>query len=428
MFRGGSRSRGWLIGGLILATLTLAGLWLKRDHDRALRQRRVISAIASQRLDLARIELDRWLGAEPGSPQAHFLNARLAWSRNDLATVDRELNQARALGYSGPDFDRAWGLFLARGGRKREAESILKQAIAIAPDGDPEAAEALARLYLGEFRLEEAGQVLDEWARTTPTDPRPLLSRAEVDLRLSARPEVVIDRYKAALDRDPGLPAARLGLAEQLRLNQRFQEATVHYERYLESRPDDPTGLLGAGQNALELGDLDQAARLIDRALARAPRDPVALAARATVETRRGQFESAIPYLDQAEAADPFDIGIRYQRMIVLTRLGRRREADDERKAMEKIKEDQAWFSRVSLELRHNPTDLTLRAQAARWLMEHGHEQEAVEWANLVLHEQPDHPGINRIMADYYRRKGQIGLANLHETHAAPATREEPRP
>lgn len=411
----------------LVAALALV-IWLKRNHDRALRTRRVTGAIEGQRLDVARLELERWLATEPGSPQAHFLKARLAWTMNDLATVDRELAQARTLGYSGPDLDRAWGLFLARGDRKREAEAFLKQAIANAPDGDPEAADSLARLYLGAFRLDEAGQVLNEWARKAPADARPLLLRTEVDIRLSARPEVIIQRFESALDRDPLLAPARLGLAEQLRLNKRFEDAAAHYEKYLESRPDDPMGLLGAGQNAFELGRLDDAARLIDQALAKKPRDPVALGARATVEERLGHFARALPYLDRAVAADPFDAGIRYQRMIVLTRLGRRGDAEKERAAVEKLKEDQAWFTRVSLELRHNPTDLGLRAKAAQWLMNHGHEQEAVEWANLVLHDQPSHPEINRILADYYRRTGELGLANLHETHAAPANRDRPKP
>ncbi len=50
--------------------------------------------------------------------------------------------------------------------------------------------------------------------------------------------------------------------------------------------------------------------------------------------------------------------------------------------------------------------------------MEHGHADEAVEWANLVLRSDPSHPAMNRLLADYYRKKGQLGLANFHETHA----------
>ncbi len=49
--------------------------------------------------------------------------------------------------------------------------------------------------------------------------------------------------------------------------------------------------------------------------------------------------------------------------------------------------------------------------------MEHGHEDEAIEWANLVLCLDPAHPAMNRLLADYYRKRSQFGLANLHEAH-----------
>jgi predicted Zn-dependent protease len=66
-----------------------------------------------------------------------------------------------------------------------------------------------------------------------------------------------------------------------------------------------------------------------------------------------------------------------------------------------------------------NPRDPELRSEAAVWMMKHGHEDEGVEWANLVLRSDPSHPAMNRLLADFYRKKGQIGLANFHEAHAA---------
>jgi hypothetical protein len=53
--------------------------------------------------------------------------------------------------------------------------------------------------------------------------------------------------------------------------------------------------------------------------------------------------------------------------------------------------------------------------------MAHGHVEEALEWANLVLRAQPAHPAMNRLLADYYRRNGQPALANSYELHAEPA-------
>ena len=38
-----------------------------------------------------------------------------------------------------------------------------------------------------------------------------------------------------------------------------------------------------------------------------------------------------------------------------------------------------------------------------------------------VLAADPSHPAMNRLLADYYRKTGQLGLANHHEALASPA-------
>ena len=95
-------------------------------------------------------------------------------------------------------------------------------------------------------------------------------------------------------------------------------------------------------------------------------------------------------------------------------------EADDERQALERIRTDQEEFARIRSGLLASPQDPGLRSEAARWLMTHGHEEEAIDWAKLVLAAEPSHPAMNRLLADYYRKRGQQGLANFHEAFAPP--------
>ncbi len=407
---------------LVIVTTVVAGalaVWLCASVAAAWDARATRRALAEGRLEDAAQAVERWLLSSPGSAEAHFYKARIAWAQNNLATTDVELARARALGYSWQPSNRLLGLLLARTNETTEAETLLRQAIEIAGKPDPEVADALVRIYLGTFRLNEAQEVLEHWARAAPDDARPYLLQTEVDIRNNAEAEVIIARYRAALLRNPNLDRARFGLAEHLRINHRFAEANAEYAAYLKQRPDDPLGYLGAGQSALENGDEAEAVRLLDRALLLAPADPVALAARATIELRRGRFESALHYLDLAVKSDPFDRGNRYQRMLTLTRLGRWAEAEAERRTVERLQKEQERFGQISRDLRAKPLDAELRAQAACWLMEHGHEDEAVEWANLVLKSDPSHPTLNRLLADYYRKKGQAGLANLYEARAA---------
>jgi tetratricopeptide (TPR) repeat protein len=404
---------------LTLVVVTVAGFWLRgavlaRQYPRDVRR-----AIAARQFNDALQSLERWLKYAPNSAEAHFLKAQIAWIHGDLPTVDNELVRAHDLGYDSHLTDRLLGLLLARVNQPIEAERLLRRSLDRSQDADPEVAEALARLYLGTFQLGEAAAVLDRWIREKPDDARPYLMQTEIDTRNSASPPVIIERFRAALARDPSLDQARFGLATQLRLNRNHAEAASEFAAYLAKKPDDPLGYLGAGENALEMGNLATAERLLDRALELAPRDSEVLAGRAALELHRGRLESALKYFDQAVQADPHDHRNHYNRMLVLSRLGRKIEASDERLVVERLKNDQYRFNQIRQAMLRNPRDPELRSEAAVWMMKHGHEDEGVEWANLVLRSDPSHPAMNRLLADFYRKKGQIGLANFHEAHAA---------
>jgi tetratricopeptide (TPR) repeat protein len=403
---------------LLLGCASATGLWLCRDILLGPEPRIVRRALAQGRLDQAAQAVQRWLRSSPDSAEAHYFKARIAWAQNDLAATDQGLARAHALGYDPAPLARLRGLLLVRANQMSEAEPLLRQAWDGAHQPDPEVAEALTRLYLGAFRLGEAAAVIDRWMRGSPDDGRPYLLQTEIDKRSNAEPTVIIGHYRAALERDPSLDQARFGLARQLRLNHRNAEAATEYTAYLCRKPGDPSGYASAGQNALEMGDLVEAARLLERALVLAPHDSEVLAGRATLELRQGHLDAALDYFNQAVKADPFDHWNRYQRMLILARLGKRAEAEAERQAVERLKNDQARFGQISRDLLRNPLDPQLRGEAARWLMEHGHADEAIEWANLVLRSDPSHPAMNRLLADYYRKRGQLGLANFHETHA----------
>jgi tetratricopeptide (TPR) repeat protein len=408
-----------IFAGIPLLFLVIAtGLWLCANVLMGREPRAVRRALAEGRLDTASKVVERWLRTSPDSAEAHYFKARIAWAENDFSTVDQELARSYSLGYDRGSLARLRGLLLARANHISEAEPLLRQAFDSAHEPDPEVSEALTRLYMADFRLGEAAAVLDQWMRGSPDDGRPYLLQTEIDRRSEAKSEVIIGHYQAALERNPSLNQARFGLARQLQLSYRHAEAATEYSAYLCRQPSDYSGYANAGQNALEMGDFVEADRLLARALVLAPHDLEVLTARATLELRRGRPAAALDYFNQAVNADPFNHWNRYQRMLLLAKLGKRDEADAERPTVDKLKNEQARYGQISRDLLHNPHDLQLRGEAARWLMEHGHVDEAVEWANLVLRSDPSHPAMNRLLADYYRKKGQLGLANFHETHA----------
>jgi tetratricopeptide (TPR) repeat protein len=357
-----SRRRLLLITG-ILVLMAASGLavWVRSEvtvWNQATTARR---ALAEGQLDEATAAVDRWLSARPNTAEAHYLKARLAWARMDLDTVHQELSHAQQLGYPPAALAGLRGLLLARAGQTAEAEPALRQAFDSSSRLDPEVADALARLYLGAFRMGRAAEVLERWRREVPDDARSYFLQTEIDIRNGVESDIVINRFRTAIRYDPNLDCARLGLANQLRLNHRNTEAIAEYKAYLARKPDDPTGYLGAGLSALELGDEAGAINFLDRALALAPQDPVALGARATVEIRCNRSADALAYLDRAVQHDPFDHANHYQRMLILTRLGRKAEAEAEREVMDQILAEQDHFAVIHRGLERNPLDLELR-------------------------------------------------------------------
>lgn len=424
-----STRRRTAILGILSVFLVCTAVWWWRANGRASLEARSASlALDHGRTQEASAAVERLLKSSPNSADAHYLKARIAWIQKDLLTLEEELARAEQLGYSWGQLARLRGLLFAARNQKSEAEPFLRWEFGNSNKPDPEVSDALARVYMETFRLEESAQVLERWMRDAPDDARPHLLRAEIDVRIKAPSETIIARFQEALKRDPSLARARQGLASELFQSNRFAEAASEYLAYLSLQPNDPLGYLGACQNALKMGDQPTAQTLIDRALALAPHDADILAAQATLALQKGQLEKALHFFDLSIKADAFNHRNRYQRMLILSRLGRKAEAEDERQTVERLKLEEGRFADIGKALLRNPTDSQLRSEAARWLMDHGHDEEAVDWANLVLQSNPSDPAMNRLLADYYRKKGQIGLANFYEAPLAGSDRHPALP
>ena len=131
-----------------------------------------------------------------------------------------------------------------------------------------EIAKELARVYLTSYRLGEAAPVIERWRSLAPDDPQPYMWANEIASRSDSSPSILIRNYRAALERDPNLDKARLGLAEQLSKDRRFEEAEQEFRTYLERRPKDTAALVGLGRNAFQAGDMEAARRHFEAASA----------------------------------------------------------------------------------------------------------------------------------------------------------------
>ena len=60
-----------------------------------------------------------------------------------------------------------------------------------------------------------------------------------------------------------------------------------------------------------------------------------------------------------------------------------------------------------------NPRDLDTRFQVAKWMMEHGHEDEGLKWTKEILRADPRHARTHRVLAEYYAKHGEPGPGQL---------------
>ena len=338
--------------------------------------------------------LGRWLRARPRSAEAHYLKARVA-----LATGEAPGGGRRSWPPPGrwairphPWIGSTPSFGPAPAGHA-EAEPVLRRILEASRTPDPEAAEALARVYLETYRFHEAAAVIDRWIRDAPDDAKPYLWRTEVNTRLVKDSAAQIRDYRAALERDPTLDKARLGLADELRLAGRGEEAAPVYASYIARKPDDPAGHLGAGLVALDRGDDDRGDP--------PPRpDAGARPGQLRRRSRRGRRSRCVaartPPRSPCWTGPSGSTPTTSRSAIVAASASPGSAAHDEARAEQEVaarlREDDQRLGKLQQALVANPGDRRLQAEVARWMIEHGHEEEGIRWARKILGERPDIP------------------------------------
>ena len=422
------RGRSMLAVALLASTLAIAAVSLPylRSSGRTRSAARLArEAVAARRGDEARRLVDRWADLAPQSGEPDYYRALLEVQADRPAEALDALRRSLARGYPEEPLMILRAVLLARSGRLDQAEPILARAFDNASEPRAEVAEGLSRIYLKTFRLAEAIRVLDAWGKAAPDDPRPYLRRNEVDERTEAGADAMIRNYREALRRDPGLIEAPLGLAEKLLEASRFDEAEVEFAAILGRDPRSIRGLVGAGRVAMLRGDIEASTRHYEDALALDPREKVALRELGMIELKGGQISRARSRLKAAVEVAPYDPEVRYSYSVALKLSGDEARAAEESAASDRLKKENRRMNEIRQDLARRPDDVELRSEAVRWLIEHGHEKEGLEWAELILRKRPGHPPTCRYLADYHASRGEHGLANYYRAASASAATDK---
>src|SRR5579883_636743 len=325
---------------LILAIVAAAGCYLGYQQYRVSRWAGVVGrAFRAHRYEAAREPLRRWLRERPQSAEAAYYRVWLALVDQDPDEAVKGFEQARRSGLDPALIRPLTAVYQARAHRIRETEPSLREAFAQKREPQIEVAKELARIYLTSYRLPEAGVVIERWRSLAPEDPLPYLWSNEVAARSNAEPSVLIQNYRAALERDPNLDQAHLGLAEQLSKDRRYDEAEQEFRAYLDRHPEDAKALVGLGRNAFQSGDLAGATTAFEAALKADPRQPDALKELAQTDLRLGRFAQAAQRFELLTQIEPYDHEIRYSYAQALKLKGDEARARAESDAAARLRE-----------------------------------------------------------------------------------------
>jgi Flp pilus assembly protein TadD len=412
-------TRWWLAAMFVLVGTTTAA-YFAYDQYRVFQLARTVRQLFTTRnYDRARQPLERWLAKRHQSAEAHYYKAWLALAFDQPREAKEAIEQARELGYDSATLACLVAIWNARANRINEAEPSLKQAFRLESEPRLEVAKEMARIYLETYRLAEAAEAIERFRLLAPDDPQPYLWSNEVASRSNAEPAILIQNYRAALERNPNLDKARLGLAEELSKDRRFDDAEQEYRTYLERNPKDASALMGLGRSFFQRGDLDRATHYFRAALEVDPRQSEALKELGQIDLRLGQFQKACERFGLLCQIQPYEYEAHYSYAQALKLSGDVARSRIESDQAARLRKEQDRVREIRSRLLEHPNDLATRFEVAKWMLKNGQAEEGLKWTNEILRAEPRHRTTHRLLADFYQKRGDSGLANYHSLMAS---------
>ena len=153
---------------------------------------------------------------------------------------------------------------------------------------------------------------IERWRALAPQDPEPCLLSNEIASRSDADSAVLIQNYRAALERDPKPRQSSTGAGARIGQGSPIRRSRAGIPRYLKRKPKDTAALLGLGRNAFQQGKIEEADRYFEKPVQINPRDPETLKELGQIDLRLGRIEQACERLKLLGQIEPYDHEVRY--------------------------------------------------------------------------------------------------------------------
>ncbi len=295
--------------------------------------------LAAGRSEEAAARLREAIASDPRHWRSHCALGQILASASRLEEAEAALEASVAV-HPDPSCMAVLAQVLLVGEKLERAEQVLRRAAAL--DGAAESVlYNLARLLDRSERLEEAVEVWERYIAVA-TDPARLAVarlRAARILVLLGRPVDAIERYRAALQSDPGKHDVRAELAAALMQASRIDAAWSEYEILLAAGAADAAALSNAGSICQLRRDLPRAVELLSRSVAMDRSSTPTRIALALAQAQSGQDAAAIGTLEAIVADDPENVKAWFLMGQSLRKVGRIEEAQKALQRHEQIHE-----------------------------------------------------------------------------------------
>jgi tetratricopeptide (TPR) repeat protein len=400
-----------LVTVLVLAG-TVAGVYGYALHNWRLAER----AAAEGRWPDADSSLRACVKVWPKSLRVHLLAARAARSVGDFPRAEAILRRCSQL--AGGATEAIQLEFLLMRVQTGEVDEVGPGLLELVERDHPDSAlilETIARAYLYNLRYAPALAMLDRWIDAAPDVAEPHRLRGWLLERVNKADEAV-RAYERAVELDPNLITARLGIVEILLGRSSAPDALPHLELLRKQDPDRADVLARLGHCKMLLGELDEARTLMEAALPKMPKDAPLLIALARLEmTAGGNPAKAEEYLRRILKADPADVEAQFVLVSALQLQGRHDEAKAARQRHDEVKALLERANRLLEGEAENPTtDPETVYDLGASLLRIGHARLGLYWLNQALERAPDYEPAHRALAEHYEQIGDEARAAAH--------------
>jgi len=175
-----------------------------------------------------------------------------------------------------------------------------------------------------------------------------------------------------------------------------------------------PTDTAGTTRN--------EARDALDRVLKLFPENTTALTLRGKLHLRQLEPAAAERVLRKAVELDVGDRDAVYNLSLCLRQQEspeKKEEAARWYKQFKLIESEQVRMSGITKQILASPRDASLRYDAGELLLKIGNEKEGLRWLYSALQQDPHHQPTHRVLRDYYRSKGKMDRAEVHERSLA---------